>query len=161
MKSNSIVRFAAILLALFFACLSFSSALCETKTAKDKAYEKLWDNPTEANLIEYADAAFGKATKFTATSPMPKGKTGIALLFAHKKYGSILLISSNKYGNLYWEYDEDSVPDACGAFALAAGQFDIAVFMNEKSGTKLQGEGSEVTAGMAFMFAIDIGESLR
>lgn len=142
-------------------CLLFSVSMCETSSeAKDKAYNLLWDNPSEANLIAYAEAALGKATTFTSKSPMPEGKTGIALLFEHKKYGSILLIASEKYGNLYWEYDEDSVTDACTAFSLAANQFDMAVFMNEKSGTHLQGKGSEVTAEMAFMFVMDIGESI-
>ena len=51
-------------------------------------------------------------------------------------FGTILLISSKKFGNLYWEYDEDSVPDACTAFALAAQLYDLAVFKNGKSKSK-------------------------
>lgn len=148
---------------VFILCFSISTGICDTtknkKTKEDKAYEDLCDNPTESNFITYADIVFGKHQKYKSKSVLPDGKTGIALLYKVKKYGTILVITSNKYGNIFWEYSDKTAEKACKAFALVAAQYDLAVFKNGKSGKNIQGTGDEVTPFMSVMLYSYITDS--
>ena len=151
-------RIVALCISIALLIASIPSFASSSQESIDKAHDALSSNPTEAKLIAYADLVFGKSKQFTAESPLPEGKNGLALLYKHPKYGSIVLITSKTSGNLYWKYDDSDESIAAAIFVLESSSklFDIVAFNNGNSGTSDAVEGNKVTNSLLTMWLFDI-----